>query len=436
MLPMTPRFKALPPRYRRLLVIPALLAVFLAAVITTTNDHGASTISALPGATADPTGPTGGPGGDGGFNGGQFQPPGMPSPPSGYNGGSYPSPGQSDYGVDINSSTVEPRLESGLDPPPARSGQQQPVHGIQPPDYDQPLQTAPEQLPRQTEPPSRETPAPRQPQGTVDDAEQQALRKLQQHCQDLADQLGIADPVLVMPDSMPSGGLQGGPGRDLIGGPGTCTLCPIQPGPNQPGVPRPVLGRPRLPIPLPTLNPTSEPPGETSNPVEQRACDAVEQSTNRCHGPVAVCYQQAITGPPPSDVAQERTDYINNANQLILRNGGPLVRRPRTPDLASQGRRDVDAARAAAKRLAEAGGPPDPYNGTGKVGGHTPDLTWGAAGDADLLRKVIPMDGALNSSIGRQNLQYPIGYQASIFVEGYWAQVGGSSGSVCLPGAG
>lgn len=77
---MKPPFKSLSPRYRRLLVVPALLAVFLAAVITTTNDFEGSTVSVLPGATADPTGPpTGGPGGDGGFNGGQFQPPGMPS---------------------------------------------------------------------------------------------------------------------------------------------------------------------------------------------------------------------------------------------------------------------------------------------------------------------------------------------------------------------
>ncbi len=93
---MKPPFKSLSPRYRRLLVVPALLAVFLAAVITTTNDfEGGSTVSVLPGgATADPTGPpTGGPGGDGGFNGGQFQPPGMPSHQGGYNGGSYPQPG-------------------------------------------------------------------------------------------------------------------------------------------------------------------------------------------------------------------------------------------------------------------------------------------------------------------------------------------------------
>lgn len=157
---MKPPFKSLSPRYRRLLVVPALLAVFLAAVITTTNDFGGSTVSVLPGATADPTGPTGGPGGDGGFNGGQFQPPGMPSPPGGYNGGSYPLPGQSDYGVDINSPSVQARQYSQASQYPQQSypQRQQPVHGTQPPDYDRPLQSAPS--PAQVQQSQRDVPQP------------------------------------------------------------------------------------------------------------------------------------------------------------------------------------------------------------------------------------------------------------------------------------
>ncbi len=145
------RLKTIPGRYRRLLMAPAIFAVVLAAAITTTNDHGGSTISALPGATADPTGPTGGPGGDGGFNGGQFQPPGMPSPPGGYDGGSYPPPGQSDYGVDINSPSAQAPEYSQAPQHPQQSypQRQQPVHGTQPPDYDQPLQSAAPSAPAQ-----------------------------------------------------------------------------------------------------------------------------------------------------------------------------------------------------------------------------------------------------------------------------------------------
>jgi hypothetical protein len=139
---MKPRFKPVSRRSRRLLAVPAILAVLLAAVITTTNDHGGSVISALPGATADPTGPTGGPGGDGGFNGGQFQPPGMPSPPGGYNGGSYPEQGQSDYGVDINSPAAQAPEYSQAPGFTQQQGigQQQPANGTQPPDYERPIQ--------------------------------------------------------------------------------------------------------------------------------------------------------------------------------------------------------------------------------------------------------------------------------------------------------
>ncbi len=55
------------PRCRRLIAIPALVAVLLAAVITTAHDDHGAVVSALPGAAGQPapTGPTGGSSGGG-----------------------------------------------------------------------------------------------------------------------------------------------------------------------------------------------------------------------------------------------------------------------------------------------------------------------------------------------------------------------------------
>lgn len=163
---------------RRAMAASGVVAVVVAGLVVTTTDGPVVGVSALPGATADPTGPTGGPGGDGGLNGGQFQPPQMPSPPGGYNGGSYPQPGQSDYGVDINSPAAQAPEYSQAPPYPQQAGpqQQQPAHGTQPPNYDAPLQQQPSAA---QQPSAPQTAAPQQqPQPNQTPQETQAPSQL------------------------------------------------------------------------------------------------------------------------------------------------------------------------------------------------------------------------------------------------------------------
>jgi Protein of unknown function (DUF2599) len=132
---------------RRILVVPAIVAVLFAAVITSTHDDRGAAVSALPGATGQPalTGPTGG-GSGGGMGGPPFplQPPDMPSPPGGYNSGAYPAPDQGN-GISIYNSDApqSPGSRSGNQQAPNYPQQLQPANGSQPPDYDSPLQTQP-----------------------------------------------------------------------------------------------------------------------------------------------------------------------------------------------------------------------------------------------------------------------------------------------------
>ena len=87
----------LPRGLRRTMAVLAVAAVLMAGVVVVDRDDAAGVgLSALPGATGQPTGPTGGAGSGGGLGGPPFpmQPPGMPDGPGAYNGGSYPAPDQ------------------------------------------------------------------------------------------------------------------------------------------------------------------------------------------------------------------------------------------------------------------------------------------------------------------------------------------------------
>ncbi len=133
-------------RYRRVLAIFSIVALLLAALITTSRDDHGDTIAALPGATAQPSVPGGGGSGSGG-NGGAppfpMQPPAMPDAPAPFNGGSYPAPYQGN-GININNPAEQPAQVPQQQPNSQQTNPQQlqPANGQQPPDYDAPLQTA------------------------------------------------------------------------------------------------------------------------------------------------------------------------------------------------------------------------------------------------------------------------------------------------------
>lgn len=77
-----------------------------------------------------------------------------------------------------------------------------------------------------------------------------------------------------------------------------------------------------------------------------------------------------------------------------------LHRRPRTTGVVCRSPREGERARH-----------PELYEGTGKDPGHMPDLTWAPdSGDLDLDRDILPMDAALNKSIGAQAGRYPRGF--------------------------
>ncbi len=144
MTPMKSRSRSRVNHYRRAVAIVSILALLLAAIITTTLDEHGSTVTALPGAAAQPSVPGGGSGGSGGDGGGPpfpMQPPAMPEVPAPYNGGSYPAPYQGN-GIDINNPAEQPAQLPQQQPnsPQGNPQQLQPANGQQPPDYDQPLQ--------------------------------------------------------------------------------------------------------------------------------------------------------------------------------------------------------------------------------------------------------------------------------------------------------
>jgi len=166
MAPTTPRSRLSVYRYRRTLTIVSILAVLLAAVVTVNGDRHGTTVTALPGATAQPapTGPTGGPGGGSGGPPFPMQPPDMPSAPGGYNSGSYPAPDQNN-GISIYNSNAPQSADADSQAtnfPQSR----QPANGTQPPDYDHPISPQPSaQQQQQGNQPQRQQPQASQ-QGT------------------------------------------------------------------------------------------------------------------------------------------------------------------------------------------------------------------------------------------------------------------------------
>lgn len=396
----------------------------------------------LPGATAEPTGPPGPGGGSGpgfGGNGGsQFQPPGWPQAGPGYSGGNYPAPPQGN-GIDINNPGAAPEYSAAPQYPQQQQPyptRQAPVHGTMPPNYDAPpgqIQQQPAQPPptQQPSPPSAQqqpnTPPQQQqqqqpaqqdpPQQSDSDSEQdQAARELQRRCEDMAQLLGIIEQVMTLPANVPSGDLRNGPGRSVGGGIGACGLCPPQQGPQQgdlaerPIRPRPTTIRPR-PIEDPNFDQTTAPAQDS--PFDEDYCSPARNGgSNLCRNVVKVCFAKGGLEPTVgSELRNERALYLSEAESLRKANGGTLTRRS-TKALENRKRSETRLQRKLHPEL---------YEGTGKVPGHMPDLTWAPGSKAlDEGRKILPMDASLNASIGEQANRYPIGFVAEQFVAGTW----------------
>lgn len=182
MAPTTPRSRLSVYRYRRALTIVSILAVLLAAVVTVNGDRHGTTVTALPGATAQPapTGPTGGPGGGPGGPAFPLQPPDMPSAPGGYNSGSYPAPDQNN-GISIYNSDAPQSADA--DSQAANFPQsRQPANGTQPPDYDHPISPQPSAQQQQGNQPQRQQPQASQ-QGTPTQQPTQSATPSQQPSQ-------------------------------------------------------------------------------------------------------------------------------------------------------------------------------------------------------------------------------------------------------------
>lgn len=182
MAPTTPRSRLSVYRYRRALTIVSILAVLLAAVVTVNGDRHGTTVTALPGATAQPapTGPTGGPGGGPGGPAFPLQPPDMPSAPGGYNSGSYPAPDQNN-GISIYNSDAPQSADA--DSQAANFPQsRQPANGTQPPDYDHPISPQPSAQQQQGNQPQRQQPQASQ-QGTPTQQPTQSATPRQQPSQ-------------------------------------------------------------------------------------------------------------------------------------------------------------------------------------------------------------------------------------------------------------
>ena len=403
------------PVWRRTMATVAIVAVMASAVTVTTSNSPLPGVVALPGATADPTGPTGptGPGGNTG-GGGQFQPPGAPQPGQDYGGGNYPAPPQGN-GIDINNPTAQPSSNPGTNQQTGPTGRV-PVHGTQPPNYDLPAQQPQPQVQQPAEA-QQEEPTGHQPEppGSPDTPESQQLRVLQEHCEQISQQLGITDAVMVLPANLPSGDLQNGPGRIVGGGVGACGVCPPQSPPqigDQPQVPKKTITvRPR-PRQEPRPETTDEADTDESPFPDDYCTPARNAGSSLCRNVVKVCF---IKGQPEpaigSELWNERALYLSEANKLRKLNGGTLTRRS-TKGLESRRNDETRAQRALH---------PDLYAGTGKVPGHMPDLTWAPdSAKLDLGRQILPMDSSLNASIGPQALRYPLGFVAEEFVGGTW----------------
>ncbi|WP_109556885.1 hypothetical protein [Mycobacteroides abscessus] len=444
-------------RVRTALVAVAVIAVGAAGAQVasnyTTPGSGFSTLATV---GAEPTGPPGPTGGmtDGG--GSQFQPPGQPPSMPDYQGGNNLPPLDQNSGISIyNSGAPQAGQQAGgQQGGQPQQGWDQPAHGTQPPnystapgytqgpgkpnpDYQAPQQNSPQQgqqqqpsqAPSQTQQPEQ----PEQQQQQGDQSQQdQGDQQRQQRCQamsqqmdqitetagripDVAQKVGdAADEVLSKPKG---GGGSLGPGGERS--PGRLPVEPLECGDCPPD------RKPQNPlcklIPSPAAKQVCN---EYIDPWMDNFSEECKTGEPGCKGRVPICYPKDVKNPSQFQIDGMK-DYINGGNKLIEKNdekGGIVVKRT-TAGMDTRRKDDI-------KRAKEIFGE-DAFKG--KAPGHMPDLTWGGTAVDD--RQVLPMDIALNQSIGGQSnyfRRFKEGFQVTEFVEGIWAVPSYSSTLQCL----
>ncbi|SIB67112.1 Transcription initiation factor TFIID, subunit TAF12 (also component of histone acetyltransferase SAGA) [Mycobacteroides abscessus subsp. abscessus] len=393
------------------------------------------------------------------MNGGAFQPPGLPPQMPDYQGGNNLPPLDQNGGISIyNSGNPQapqqvPGQQGGQQP---QQGWDQPVHGTQPPnystapgytqgpgrpnpDFQAPQQNSPQQgqqspqqgqqqqQPNQPEQ-QQQQPEQQQQEQQQDQSDQQRQKRCEAMSQqmdqitetagqvaDIAQQVGdAADKVLPKPKG---GG--GSLGPDGERSPGRLPVEPLECGDCPPD------RKPQNPlcklIPSPAAKKVCK---DYIDPWMDNFSDECKTGEPGCKGRVPICYPKDVTNPTQFQIDGMR-DYINGGNKLIEKNeekGGIVIKRT-TANMDARKREDIKRAKEIFGEAAF----------EGKAPGHMPDLTWGGTAVDD--RQVLPMDIALNQSIGGQSnyfRRFKEGFQVTEFVEGIWAVPPYSNKIQCL----
>lgn len=447
-------------RVRSALVAVAVLAVGAGTVqVATMHTAPGSGFSTLATVGAEPTGPPGPTGGmtDGG--GSQFQPPAQPPSMPDYQGGKNLPPLDQNSGISIYNSG-NPQAPQQV--PGQQGGQQpqqswdQPAHGTQMPnystapgytqgpgkpnpDYQAPQQSSPQQGRQSPQQGQQQQQSPQQSQEQQNQPEQQQQeqqdqgdQQRQQRCEAMSQQMDqltetagqVADVVQQVGDAVdqvvpkPKGG-GGSLGPDGERSPGRVPTQPLECGDCPPD------RKPQNPLCKLIPNAAAKKVcKDYIDPWMDNFSDECKTGEPGCKGRVPICYPKDVTNPTQFQIDGMR-DYINGGNRLIRKNedaGGMVIKRTTS---GMDTRRKDDIKRAIAIFGEEA------FNG--KAPGHMPDLTWGGTKFDD--RQVLPMDIALNQSIGGQSNYYrrfKEGFQVTEFVEGIWAVPSYSNKLQCL----
>ena len=142
----------------------------------------------------------------------------------------------------------------------------------------------------------------------------------------------------------------------------------------------------------------------TSNPAHNAATFAQYKAALGQASPGTVVVRRPIAGATLAQEAQIR-EYVSIANLAVAE--GYMAS---TGRVSTQGQLRAAASRAAAQERKRAAAAGVPYRG---VVGHAPDTTWTGRPVAPFW---IDMEPSINSSIGRQALDYPRGYQPKRFI--------------------
>ena len=117
-----------------------------------------------------------------------------------------------------------------------------------------------------------------------------------------------------------------------------------------------------------------------------------------------VMIRRPVAGATAAQDAQIR-EYVSIANLSIAEGYMSATGR-----VSTKGAMRAAASRSAAAERARAAAAGTPYRG---VVGHGPDTTWTGRPDAPFW---LDMNHSINSSLGRQSLDYPLGFKPRRFI--------------------